>query len=148
MIQHSQFMDYIQAIRMLNFDWKCKRSEKLTAVCVACVRPVYVCVCLCWLAKRIVCTHVGLSCQHQNEYKHRTTAEQMRMASMCACALHRCMTFRTILMCLCVCAFCVSFVIVKGSKHVMRYMTHSSDRDKMYILDRVDESERARMCVS
>lgn len=29
-------MDYIQAIRMLNFDWKSERSEKLTAVCVAC----------------------------------------------------------------------------------------------------------------
>lgn len=37
---YTQYLDYIQAIRMLNFDWKPERSEKLTAVCF--VKPVLV----------------------------------------------------------------------------------------------------------
>lgn len=70
-------MDYIQAIRMLNFDWKCERNEKLTAVCVACVRPV------CIGSRQMDCVQAAVCMEYTNSVSANNERTQHKARNSC-----------------------------------------------------------------
>lgn len=126
---NTQFLDNIQAIRVLNFDWRCERNEKPTTVCVA--KPVLVprkwivlklhAVCRCWQTKKY--TQKPKYERAYVAYGARVCARYKVVAARCVCTL--------------VCVHCachsVCIVRIRYSKHVMRFVTHSSSyRDKRY----------------